>query len=106
MAATLLNFAAQGIGQQEVIPYQVPDGKTAMLLGCLVTNVTGTALPVDVTVRKGAVDIRLAVGKRIPMGDNIEVVKGKVVLAAGDAVVVRANASNGADALLSIAEGV
>lgn len=77
-----------------------------MLLGCIVTNVTGTTLPVDVTVRKGAVNIRLAVGKRILVGDNIEVVKGKVVLSAGDAVIVRAHASNGADALLSIAEGV
>lgn len=106
MAASLINVAVANIGTTEVIAYTVPAGKSSMLLGCLVSNVLGTTAPITVTIRKGAVNARLAKERRIANTGSEEFVKGKIVLASGDKVVLQGAVSNCFDALLSLAEGV
>ena len=106
MAATLINIGAVNIGTADVVAYTVPANKTAMLLGCSVTNIYGAIVPLDVLVRKGAIDVRLAKERRVANGKSEEMVAGKVVLAAGDALVLRGYAEASFDALISLAEGV
>jgi len=104
MAASLINVGITNIGLTPVVAYTVPIGKSSMLLGCTVTNVTGSIAPLTVLVRKTGLDVRLAKDRRI--ADSVEIVVGKVVLRAGDAIVMSGQVEASFDALLSIAEGV
>jgi hypothetical protein len=106
MAASLINVAVKDIGTDMVVGYTVPEDKSSMLLGCLVANTLGAINPVSVLVRKGAVDHFIAKAKRIGVGESLNPILGKVVLASGDQVVLSAGAMASADGLLSIAEGV
>lgn len=106
MTTSLLNVGATNVGTTPVVAYTVPAGQTAMLLGCTLTNVFGTIVPVTVLVRKATLDVRLAYNRRIQPGRSEEIVVGKVVLASGDSVVLSGAADNAFDALLSIAQGV
>lgn len=106
MAATLLNFGASSIGVAEQVVYQVPAGKTSMLLGCLLSNTLGAILPVTVFVSKGTDRIHLAHNRRIPVGESVDVVNGKIVLVAGDTITVKCGKDNSADVLVSVAQGV
>lgn len=104
MAASLINVGVSKIGLVPVVTYTVPVGKTSMLLGCTVTNITGSTAPLTVLVRKATLDVRLAKDRRIT--DSVEIVVGKVVLASGDSLVISAQVNQCFDALISIAEGV
>ena len=104
MATSLLTAGASAIGITPIVAYTVPLGTTSMLLGCTLTNLSGATLPATVIVRNGAVDIHLAKGRRI--ADSAEILLGKVVLVAGDSVVISGLVDNSFDALVSIAEGV
>lgn len=106
MAASLLNVGVANIGLTEVAAYTVPEGKTTMLLGCSVTNIYGAIVPLDVLVRKSEIDIHLAKERRVQNGKSEEMVAGKIVLASGDILILRAYVDGSFDALISIAEGV
>ena len=106
MAAALLNVGVTGIGTAWVPAYTVPERQTSMLLGCSMTNVFGAIVPADVVVRKGAMNVHLAKARRVAVGQSAEMVSGKVVLAAGDTLLLRAHADAAFDALVSLAQGV
>lgn len=106
MTTKLINVGAVGIGITEVAAYTVPADTTSMLLGCSITNVFGAIVPIDVIIRKGGVDIHLAKERRVAVGKSEEIVAAKIVLATGDALVLRGYADSSFDALISLAEGV
>jgi hypothetical protein len=104
MAASLINVGISNIGVTPVVAYTVPPNKTSMLLGCTVTNITGSIAPLTVLVRKATLDVRLAKNRRVT--DSLEIVVGKVVLSSGDSLIISAQIDQCFDALISIAEGV
>lgn len=59
-----------------------------ILIGCTLTNKTTATLPITAYIARGTETIYICYQKRIPLGDNYEVVqKGKFVLEPGDQII-------------------
>jgi len=100
--------------------YATPSNCDTVVIGCLLTNTSGTSITADVLIAtqastSGAVgalgnaDVYLIKGAQIPVGSALEVISGKVILAntgssTGDALQVRCSAASSMDVTVSILE--
>ena len=106
-----------GSGQQI---YATPANCDTVVIGCLLTNTSGSSITADVLIAtqastSGAVgalgndDVYLIKGALVPVGSSLEVISGKVVVAntgsgTGDAIHVRCSAATSMDATISVLE--
>ena len=105
MATTFTNATARAIGTDETIVHTATD--KSIVIGCSVTNLLSTTVPITIKVRNGSTDTYWAKNKRIEAGAPDELMKGnKLVLQAGEKLVVSALVDSSVDVVLSILQGV
>jgi len=100
--------------------YATPANCDTVVIGCLLTNTSGSSITADVLIAtqastSGAVgalgndDVYLIKGALVPVGSSLEVISGEVVVAntgsgTGDAIHVRCSAATSMDATISVLE--
>ena len=100
--------------------YATPANCDTVVIGCLLTNTSGSSITADVLIAtqastSGAVgalgndDVYLIKGALVPVGSSLEVISGKVVVAntgsgTGDGIHVRCSAATSMDATISVLE--
>lgn len=105
MATIFINAISSSIGTTEVINFTATD--KSIIIGGNLSNILTTSVPVNVILRRGTTDTYLQKNKRIEAGDAFDVFKGtKLVLAAGDKLVISAGMAASIDAVFSILQGV
>lgn len=105
MATTFTNSTARAIGTQETVVHTAPE--KSIIIGCSVTNLLSTTVPITIKVRNGVTDTYWAKNKRIDAGDPIELMKGnKLVLQAGEVLVVSSLVDSSVDVVISVLQGV
>ena len=74
-----------------------------IMIGCLVSNTSGSSILIDVVLNDGSNDRYLIKEAPVPSGSSLEVISGKVVIPSGGAVKVKSdNASGNADVVISL----
>jgi hypothetical protein len=109
MANTFKNATAANIGETPVAVYTVPATKKSIVIGCSVTNIYGSTLPVSIRLRKGTDSSYTHIVKdaRVETGLTLEVMRGnKIVLDSGDALYVSAPENSAFDCVVSVLEDV
>lgn len=106
MATSFLNATATNIGTSEVTIYTVAADSKALLIGCNAANVFGSVAPLSLVLRRGGVDTFIARQLRIASGENAEVIKGRIVLVAGDQLVAFSTLIDAFDVVASLLTGV
>ena len=94
------NYTAASIGTSPVTVHTVASGEEAVTIGLNAANVSASQIAVDVQVA----GVYLIKGVPIPANSAISVLDGKIVLEAGDTVVVTSDAAASADVVLSVLE--
>ena len=100
--------------------YATPANCDTVVIGCLLTNTSGSSITADVLIATqvgtsgaagslGNDDVYLIKGAVVPVGSSLEVISGKVVVAntggsTGDAIHVRCSATSSMDATISLLE--
>lgn len=107
MANTFINRISGSIGTSEQTVYTAGTGITTTLIGVSVASRVQTNILVDVRVTKtGGASAYLCTGSLVTPGSNVILVGGdqKVVLTAGDSVLVKSSVDLSADVVLSALE--
>ena len=63
-------------------------------------------MPFDLILRRSGGDTYIAKDLRIPNGENVEVMKGRIVMVAGDQLVATAGIDDAYDVIASLLTGV
>tara|TARA_Y100000004_G_scaffold189920_1_gene246260 strand:- start:1436 stop:1774 length:339 start_codon:yes stop_codon:yes gene_type:complete len=87
--------------------YTVGVGKTTIVIGFNICNITTTDITVTVEIDAAGAedDIKLVKDLPIPTGASIEIMSGnKMILNAGDELKITSDTTNSVDVLLSIVE--
>jgi len=105
MATAFVNAISRAVGIQEVISFTAPE--KSIIIGCSLTNLTSSTVPVTLVLRRGTEDTYVQRNKRIEAGEPFELMRGnKLVLETGDKLVVSAAIEASIDAVFSILQGV
>jgi hypothetical protein len=105
MATSFTNAIANAVGTTEQIVFTATD--KAIVVGGSVTNILSTTAPMTIKVRRGTQDTYVHKDKRIEAGEPFELMKGnKLVLAAGDKLIVSSKVNSSLDVVFSILQGV
>jgi len=100
MANTFKNYTSSSVGTSPVTTYTVPASTTAVMIGCSVSNTTGSQIAVDVQVA----GVYLVKGAPIPANSALSLLDGKIILETTDTVVVTSSAATSADVIVSVLE--
>jgi len=100
MANTFKNYTSSSVGTSPVTTYTVPASTTAVMIGCSVSNTTGSQISVDVQVA----GVYLVKGAPIPANSALSLLDGKIILETTDTVVVTSSAATSADVIVSVLE--
>lgn len=102
----LTNAKASNVGTSEVIVYTVPTGKTGILIGANIANKVQSSIKADIILKSGATNYYLLKGVCIPPtgGYSFSGFEQKIVLSAGEKVVLQMDTANSADVWVSISE--
>lgn len=105
MATTFTNAIANAVGLTETVVYTATE--KAIVIGCSVNNLLSTTVPFTIKTRRNGVDTFVHKDKRVEAGEPFELMKGnKLVLLAGDSLVVSAKVAQSLDVVFSILQGV
>lgn len=105
MATTFTNAIANGVGTTETIVYTATE--KAIVIGCSISNLISSTVPFTIKTRRGSTDTYVHKDKRIEAGDPFELMKGnKLVLLAGDKLIVSSKVDASLDVVFSILQGV
>jgi hypothetical protein len=105
MATSFTNAIANAVGTTEQIVFTATD--KAIIVGGSVSNLLSTTVPFTIKVRRGTTDTYVHKDKRIESGEPFELMKGnKLVLAAGDKLIVSSKVNSSLDVVFSILQGV
>jgi hypothetical protein len=94
------NYTSSSVGTSPVTTYTVPSSTTAVMIGCSVSNTTGSQIAVDVQVA----GVYLVKGAPIPANSALSVLDGKIILETTDTVVVTSDTATSADVIVSVLE--
>lgn len=100
MANTFLNYTASGVGTTGTTVYTVPASTTAVVIGLNAANVETSQISVDAELASTF----LVKGAPIPANSALSLLDGKIILEAGDTVVVTSDTAASADVILSVLE--
>lgn len=109
---TFKNSAVTGIGTSNTTVYTTPTGKKSMLLQMDVVNTlsVNTPINVDVFVYNAAIAQNVYLFKNVPIATGYPLVvlpsNKKLVLAAGDYVVVKSSVAASANVMISLLEDI
>jgi len=105
MANTFKRKTGNSVGTTLTTIYTVPASTTTVMIGGVISNVTGTDADAVVLTSDGTNDINL-IGEDTPIPANtaLSFIDGKIVLETGDTVKVQGSAANQLDVHLSIME--
>ena len=105
MANTFKRKTGNSVGTTLTTIYTVPASTTTVMIGGVISNVTGTDADAVVVTSDGTNDINL-IGEDTPIPANtaLSFIDGKIVLETGDTVKVQGSAANQLDVHLSIME--
>lgn len=95
-----------GTSMTSVGSYTVGSSTTTVVVGLTICNVTGSTINVDVSLNNGSTDYYIVKSAPISAGGALVPIGGeqKVILATGDSIKVKSDASSSADVILSIME--
>lgn len=102
------NSTNSGIGTSATAVYTAPVGKKSIAIGCVVTNTTGAALPVTLTLVKADQSVlQLAKNARIDGGQSVDFLSGKkLVIQATESLQLNSPIASSLDCLVSVLEDV
>jgi hypothetical protein len=106
MATSFLNATASNVGTSEVTIYTVAADSKALLIGCNAANVFGSIVPFSLILRRSGSDIYIAKDLRVLNSENVEVMKGRIVMVAGDQLIATAGIDDAYDVIASLLTGV
>jgi hypothetical protein len=105
MATSFTNAIANAVGITEQIVFTAAD--KSIVVGCSITNLLSTTVPITIKVRRGTTDTYIHKDKRVESGEPFELMKGnKLVLAASDKLIVSSKVDSSIDVVFSILQGV
>jgi putative AlgH/UPF0301 family transcriptional regulator len=108
MANTFKNAVSSAIGTSQTSVYTVPASTTTTVIGLTVSNITSSAITVDVvlTDTSATTDVYLVKGATVPVGGALVPVGGdqKVVLETTDIIKVTSDTASSADVIVSVLE--
>jgi hypothetical protein len=84
--------------------YTAPAGYSAIVLMAQISNTTGSAVTVDVSLLRDSVETSLVTGFEIPGNDAAGVLTGKLVMEEGQIMQASANNNSSLQMVLSILE--
>lgn len=105
MAQTFDSVIVTDIGNTDKTLFTTPSKKT-ILIGCNFANKTTYELPISLWVRRGSTNGFIAKDHRVASGQNTDIIKGKLVLDAGDTLMARCPLDSAFDAHVSLLTGV
>ena len=100
MANTFKNYTSASVGTGATTTYTVPSATTSVMIGCNLSNKTGSQITVDVQVA----GVYLVKAAPIPSGSALSVLDGKVILETTDTVIVTSSAATSCDVIVSVLE--
>lgn len=100
MANTLTRYVSTGVGTSPVTVRTVPTGTTMTIVGLTVANTTASQVAVTLEVAGSTV----VDGLPLPAGGAYEFIDAKIVVSAGDTVVVTSDTAASVDVLMSVLE--
>ena len=100
MANTFKRYTSASIGTGATTVYTVPSATTAIVLGFNLSNRVATSVTADCQVA----GIYIVKGVPLPSNSGLSVLDGKMILEAGDTVVVTGNTASSVDVILSVME--
>ena len=100
MANTFKNYTSTSVGTGATTTYTVPSATTSVMIGCNLSNKTGSQITVDVQVA----GVYLVKAAPIPSGSALSVLDGKVILETTDTVIVTSSAATSCDVIVSVLE--
>ena len=101
MANTFKRYKTANIGTSTNTVYTVPALTTGVLLGIHLTN-RSTTTSIDATIT--AAGVYLLRAAPIPVGSALSALDGKIILEAGDTVVVNSDTASSLDVIISVME--
>lgn len=105
MSSNFINVTSKNVGTSNVEVYLATS--KAILIGCNISNVTGSIVPVDIILRKNNEDIYIKKQLRVSNGSSEEIMKGnKIVVDVNDSIIVKGYVENSLDVILSLLTGV
>ena len=84
--------------------YTVPTGISSIILTAICTNYTSSAVTITATIVKSSISYYLIPTIELPANEVMDVVSGRVVLTEGDQLVIKCNAENSVDFIMSLNE--
>lgn len=100
MANTFKNYRASSVGKTGEAVYTVGANTTSVMIGCNLANVGTGQIKVDVLVA-GTNVVKDVV---IPTGASLSALDGKIIVEAGQSVVVKTDTEGSCDVILSVLE--
>lgn len=100
MANTFKNYRASSVGKTGESVYTVGRNTTSVMIGCNLANVGTGQITVDVLVA-GTYIIKDVV---IPTGASLSALDGKIIIEAGQSVIVKTDTEGSCDVILSVLE--
>ena len=100
MANTFKNYTAASVGKSEETVYQVPQGTTAVVIGCNLANVHTAQVKISVK----AAYVYLVKDVPLPSGAALSVLYGKVIIQEGNTVTIESDTDEAVDVILSVLE--
>ena len=89
--------------RRDCIVYTVAANDKALLIGCNAANIFGSIVPFDLILRRSGVDTYIAKDLRIPeRRKRREVMKGRIVMVAGDQLAATAGIDDAYDVIASL----
>jgi len=106
MANVFETFTSRGVGVSltAVGSHTVASGTTETIIGLTVSNVTGSAVNVNVAYNDGSNDTYIVKNAPVPSGGALTPIGGdqKIVLTVGDSLKVSSNTASSIDAVMSL----
>ena len=109
MANTFKNAVSSAIGTSQTSVYTVPASTTTTVIGLTVSNITASAITVDVELYDNSATAYVVIGNdiSIPANSTLSFISGqKIVLAESDKLAVTSSASSSLNVVASILEDI
>tara|TARA_R100000234_G_C4957645_1_gene160320 strand:- start:136 stop:465 length:330 start_codon:yes stop_codon:yes gene_type:complete len=107
MANTFKNKVFNGnstIANSDMLVYTAPSSTTTVIIGLTLANTASSQITADIKLNTGEL-VYLAKDIPIPTGSSFEFMSGnKVILEAGNTIMVQSDTANSLDTVLSIME--
>ena len=108
MANTFKNEVFNGsntTANNNMIVYTAPSSTTTVVIGLTLANTTSGQITVDMKLSAGSNTVFLINNLPIPTGSSFEYMAGnKIILEAGDAIIVSSDTAQSLDTVMSIME--